>query len=390
MMEDNIMRRLIYLFATLCFVLLAASCETKKSRDINYKIIPGNDLYLPVEGSFADLSKGRPVHFEWAPSLAEDNGYVSYEVLFDRVGGDFSNPVGRIAGQLNGSRPYVSADAKTLSRIARASGVGIYSEGSLIWTVRASKGLKGSVYSQSRTLQVLTMNSMEPLPEKVTIGGVGSEDAVNGIAMTASRGIDKVAGTAGAFEAFTSISGAITVKDELGRNYKLNSDGTMTHVEEAEESALPVSGLQWLKIDYDGMIWSTIGIDKVEYYACAWADDKMSTDREVMAYQGKGVWAIFDYPNRVSDNEVFDGRHRFDMTLADESMLYLGTEANLGTEYTTSYLSVWLYTDETIGNADWDKTFNFLESDCGRTFDCYLHLNSDNPAKTWWHEYQFK
>ena len=70
--------------------------------------------------------------------------------------------------------------------------------------------------------------------------------------------------------------------------------------------------------------------------------------------------------------------------------LYLGTTAKLGTAYTTDYLKVCLYTKDGVGSVDWDKTYNFLTDDCGRKLDCYLYLNGDNPAGTWWHEYKFK
>ena len=53
------------------------------------------------------------------------------------------------------------------------------------------------------------------------------------------------------------------------------------------------------------------------------------------------------------------------------------------------YLRVYIYTYND-GDKDWNKTYNFLLSDCGRDFDCYLYLNGDNKAGGFWHEYIFK
>ena len=138
------------------------------------------------------------------------------------------------------------------------------------------------------------------------------------------------------------------------------------------------------------MTWEYNTISKIEYYAASYADNKMSTVNKAMTYVGKGVWELLNYENTISDNSANDSRHRFNATLGDGSKLYLGTRSKLGSDYTTDYLKVNFYTKETIGNVDWDKTYNFLSSDCGRALDCYLYLNGDNPAGTWWHEYKFK
>ncbi len=378
------MKRIFYI----AIVLLAAACAPAGS-DINMTIVPGSGLYLPETGAYCDLSLGRPVSFRWGPAMAEDNGYVSYEVLFDKVGGDFSAPVGRVPGQINGSRNYVSIPAKTLSKIARNAGVGIYSEGTLQWTVRASKGIGGVVYPGARTVLVRTMNSMDPLPASVSVSGTATEGET---ALAPSRGIDKSGAPEGVWELFGRIKGGsdFTLKDNLDRYYTLIADGTMT------SSTAPVvsrisggNDIRWLQVDFSTMTWSVKNVKKVEYYAAAWIGT-MLTDREEMTYQGKGVWTLLNYPNTISDNEAEDSRHRFDMTLSDDTVIYLGTEASLGTAYTDNYLRVFLYTDETIGSKDWDKTYNYLPADLGRPLDIYLYMNADNPSGSWWHNYEFK
>lgn len=382
------------LFKNITILALAAtpfvSGCSDEGNEINYNIQTGNKLYLPAEGKSIDLSQGSDVRFEWSPSIAEDNGFVSYELLFDRENGDFSQPLAAMTSQLTGSQTYLSVSAKDLNTVARAAGLGTRETGNIRWTVRASKGINGSVYTESRLLSVTTMNSMSPLPQSITLQGEATEDPQNGINMAVSAGIDNVAATEGTFEAFTRIkSGSdFTVVDDLGRYYSLNADGTVTDSETPVNNRFATEAIYWIKIDFGVMTWESNTISKIEYYAAAWADNQMSTSRVTMDYQGKGVWMLADYENTISDNSANDSRHRFNATLGDGSMLYLGTQSSLGSAYTTDYLKVNLYTS--LGNADWDNTYNFLTTDCGRAFDCYLYLNADNPAGTWWHEYKFK
>lgn len=378
-----------------CLILTTFSSCLPEGREINWNIQPGDALYLPADGAVADLSTGLPTDFYWTPAVAEDNGFVAYDVLFDKAGGNFSNPIAMVSSQFNGSRPYVTMTAKQLNKIARAAGIGILEEGTIKWTVKASKGLYGSTYKESRDLNIKTMNSMDPLPSELYIYGPALKNSENieQLQMTLTRGIDKSGPIEGVFESFCKLGSGqdFFIKDELGRHYMLNDNGTITNTPEATASKLSLgSDVIWLNTDIDGMVWSSNTVTKVVLYAAAWADNKMTTANTTLDYIGAGTWRVLDYDNATSDNSANDSRYRFNVTLGDKSMLYLGTQNKLGAEYTTQYRVIDLYTTETLGNKDWDKTFNLLVNDCGRPADVYLHMNSTNEAGTWWHEFIFK
>lgn len=397
---------------TIFLAVAALSCGfvacDEDGQDMNYNIKPGNVLYSPSTGIAVDLSKGESTTFEWAPSVPQDGGYVSYEVLFDKENGDFSNPVGTVSSQLTGSKSYVTLSARDLNSVARNAGIDINSTGTLKWTVRASKGLFGSIYSQANTMTVKTMNAMDPLPETVTLKGDATEDA-EGIAMVASPGLNDKPANDGTFECFTRISnGSFTIEDDLGRYYQLNANGTMEEVETAVANSMSNgTGIYWIKVEFDGMVWSAKKVSKMELQAsnsnilggkgmpgCEW---KMFF---TMNYEGKGVWAIKDYDNKMSlqteDKGVTsspgDSRHKFKMTLSDNTVYYFGKsdKVSLGTSYSTDFLKCTVWAEANVGNADWDKSWEFLSSDCGRPFDGYLYLNGDNAAGTFYHEYKFK
>lgn len=80
------------LFAAGALTLGFTACE-EDGQDLNFNIQPGNELYAPAEQRSVNLDQVLDTSFEWAPSVAEDGGYITYEVLFDKADGDFSAPL---------------------------------------------------------------------------------------------------------------------------------------------------------------------------------------------------------------------------------------------------------------------------------------------------------
>lgn len=380
----------IYMASAALAATMVSGCM-EPGRPINFDVRTGDELYLPADNSGFDLSSVADVEFYWAPSVAADNGYVTYEVLFDKEGGDFSKPLVSFPSQITGSSPNVVLTAKSLNTVAKAAGLLPGTSGKVIWTVRAGKGIGGTIYKNYRTMTLTPMNSMDPLPANVWIKGAGAEDAA-GIAMVPSVPVDGVAAPAGVFECFTKIKGGteFTVTDELDRQYVLAEGGSLSNVETATGSTFDAEAIYWIKIDFDGMLWSAVPVSDVVLYAAAWTGGTMKTANTPMTYKGKGVWELLDYANTNSDNPEKDSRHRFNISLGNGTTLYAGGSTPLGTDYTQAFLNVDFYTVDGVGNKDWDKTWTFLAGDCGRPFDCTLYLNADNPAGRYWHEYKFK
>ena len=140
----------------LCCLLPMTSCLDKGPGQ-NYEIYPGDGLTAPEDGAQFNLSSVKNVVFEWTASEAADGGYVSYEVLFDEEDGDFSKPVAEMASGQNGGNTKLTINAQNLNEIATSAGIPPASEGTLKWTVRASKGLFGSIYAQVNTIQITTL-----------------------------------------------------------------------------------------------------------------------------------------------------------------------------------------------------------------------------------------
>lgn len=380
--------RNIMLFAAGALTLGFTACE-EEGQDLNFTIQPGNELYTPAANASVNLDQGLNTTFEWKPSVAQDGGYITYEVLFDKENGDFSAPIAIKNSQLTGSKAYLSITAKELNEVAAAAGIENAKSGNIKWTVRAGKGLFSKMYTQANVVNITRINLVDPLPTAITLKGEGLEDPA-GISLIPAY-LDGKALGAGVYECFTKITDKeFTVVDELDRYYSLKSNGRIKHIVDGSSTANSLKpGIYWIKIDFSAMTYTARQVSLIEYYAASWADNSMSTVRKTLSYKGKGVWEMLNFDNEISKNSSNDTRHRFDMTLADGSKWFLGTTSALGASYTTDYLRVYIYTFND-GDKDWNKTYNFLLSDCGRDFDCYLYLNGDNQAGGFWHEYIFK
>jgi ribosome-binding ATPase YchF (GTP1/OBG family) len=126
----------IMLFAAGALTLGFTACE-EDGQDLNFNIQPGNELYAPADNASVNLDQGLNTSFEWAPSVAEDGGYITYEVLFDKADGDFSAPLAIKTSQMTGSKASLSISAKELNEVAALAGIENAKTGQLKWTVRA-------------------------------------------------------------------------------------------------------------------------------------------------------------------------------------------------------------------------------------------------------------
>ena len=166
----------IMLFAAGALTLGFTACE-EDGQDLNFKIQPGNELYAPADNASVNLDQGLNTSFEWAPSVAEDGGYITYEVLFDKADGDFSAPLAVKNSQMTGSKASLSISAKELNEVAALAGIENAKTGQLKWTVRAGKGLFAQTYTQANVLTVSRINLVDPLPTAVMLKGEAVEDA---------------------------------------------------------------------------------------------------------------------------------------------------------------------------------------------------------------------
>lgn len=169
--KSNVMKKIIWICT---FALLAVSC-TKEYEFSALFMVP---TQLSSPGAVViDISSSENIILSWTGGGATQ-GYVTYEVLFDKVGGDFSEPVYRSLSDL-GVESQLTLTHALLNTIARKTGIPSATEGKLIWTVVASKG-----------------------------GDVKFSDITEQISVTRSAGVDYTGNTLYLFGTATENSGA--------------------------------------------------------------------------------------------------------------------------------------------------------------------------------------
>ncbi len=99
--------------------------------------------------------------FRWDKVKDNGGGVVSYEVVFDKQGGDFSNPLATISADSKGFSNAATLTQDQLNNVAELAGVAVDATGSLIWTVRTSNGTKYTLGTVSNTTKVTRMQPLE-------------------------------------------------------------------------------------------------------------------------------------------------------------------------------------------------------------------------------------
>ena len=151
--------KVVALFTTLAIIF---SC----TEDMEYRdtaVSPVNQLYEPISGKSVELvaSATASLFFEWEAAKAEDSGSPLYEIVFDKEGGNFSNPLYKVLSDNNGARNYATISHKTLNKIGAAAGLNSGETGTIIWTVIASRGLSTAMSNVSHKLTITRMLGLQ-------------------------------------------------------------------------------------------------------------------------------------------------------------------------------------------------------------------------------------
>lgn len=376
----------IMLFAAGALTLGFTACE-EDGQDLNFKIQPGNELYAPADNASVNLDQGLNTSFEWAPSVAEDGGYITYEVLFDKADGDFSAPLAVKNSQMTGSKASLSISAKELNEVAALAGIENAKTGQLKWTVRAGKGLFAQTYTQANVLTVSRINLVDPLPTAVMLKGEAVEDAA-GIKLIPAYLDGKAVGS-GVYECFTKISeGEFTVVDELDRYYKLDaSNMTFAIAENPVTNTVSKAGIYWVALDFNAMTYKMREIEKVELWNKPWFGHDVPDTAE-MTYQGQGEWSISDYAWVVSHEDGRkDTRYYFICTYVDgfkERWAYYSDDCrgdqNSNPGKYPNFYNIYRFDHSKLG--EWDdswKTQNDSEG-VGKKATFHIYMNNTYAA----------
>lgn len=287
------------------FILSFTACSSDgEVRDLGVTAV--KTLYEPDNGKAVVLqaSASASLYFEWEPSLAEDGGAVLYEVAFDKADGDFSNPVSIVTADNNGGENHATITHKQLNQIAALAGVESAEEGTLKWTVYASKGINPVKAEEERTLTVTRLAGFAEVPSQLYITGEATEVGAD---LDKAMIMRKV--TDGEFEVF--------IKLTEGQSFKFVSANTGTPTEyslsgeklvEGGSTTVIKTGIYKYYVDFNAGSFTYKEVTKVKWFL-NWSQREIELE-----YQGLGVWALNDYTvTGLSGSDNTDDRYKFRM-----------------------------------------------------------------------------
>lgn len=287
------------------FILTFTACSSDgEVRDLGVNAV--KTLYEPDNGKAVVLqaSASASLYFEWEPSLAEDGGAVLYEVAFDKADGDFSNPVSVVTADNNGGDNHATITHKQLNQIAALAGVESAEEGTLKWTVYASKGINPVKAEEERTLTVTRLAGFAEVPSQLYITGEATEVGAD---LDKAMIMRKV--TDGEFEVF--------IKLTEGQSFKFVSANTGTPTEyslsgeklvEGGSTTVTKTGIYKYYVDFNAGSFTSKEVTKVKWYL-NWSQKEIELE-----YQGMGVWTLNNYTmSGLDGSDNTDDRYKFRM-----------------------------------------------------------------------------
>ena len=160
------------LFIAAAVLGIAAGCQ-------KYEL--NTDFSMPVEldspsNVILDVTSSKTVVLSWNGGGAADGGVLLYNVLFDKTGGDFSEPLATMPSDL-GAKNTLTLTHAQLNTLARKAGVKPNETGSFIWTVTASRGGVTKTFDGYASLSVVRGEGIDNIPEHLYVAGSAALEA---------------------------------------------------------------------------------------------------------------------------------------------------------------------------------------------------------------------
>ena len=276
---------------TILSAMLAVATACQKHYELNTDFAMPTSLSSPSSVTL-DVTSSSTVQLAWTGGGAADGGIVLYEVLFDKAGGNFSEPLTVMPSDLGAGQTLTLTHA-TLNTIARKAGVAPNQTGSFIWTVRGSKGGVSKTYDGYETLSVTRGEGIDNMPERLFVAGSAAKEAGQEFRVV-EEGLYSIVTRLGAGSLrFTSEKGGGLVFHASEAGKLVEGEGDYAVVE------APATGLARITVNFNTL---SLKIESVEAQLhAAW--EATGVDFAVLEYEGDGVFsgegeAVFYGPGR--------------------------------------------------------------------------------------------
>jgi hypothetical protein len=362
---------------SIAFIILLFTAFVGCDKDDKFsevKVTEVSTLYSPDDGRNVILSSAgsASLYFEWEKAVAEDNGVVYYDVLFDKHDGDFTNPVFVVPADNNGTGTGSSITHKVLNKIGKLAGIPSGKEGKLKWTVASSRGMTRTVSPTVRSINITRTNGIDA-PDALFLTGEGSE---GGTSLAQALTVKALAGGS-EFEIYTKLLAGkkysfVDSRTSVSRTFSVSGN---TLNETADGGTVAKDGVYKIVLDFTNSAVSITEITKLDFFMCT------PQKRETLTYQGKGVWRVNNIVPDFTTNWG-DDRYFFWMTLG-------GTEQKVGSTNrdnqppgttTGAYFNLNFYPAD---KNQWDYSFKFPNRSVPK---CSIVVSFSSEAANYSHE----
>lgn len=344
--------------------LILACSNDGEVRDLG--VTPVKRLYEPVDGRTLTLqsSASAMLYFEWEPARAEDSGNILYEIAFDKPDGNFSNPLIILPADNNGGSNHVAITHKQMNKIAAMAGIGSSEQGTIKWTVYASKGINPVKSEQERSITLTRLAGFADIPEQLFISGDATE---TGDALDKAIKMKKI--SEGEFEIYTRLTQGKTFKFVSAKSgspmeYSLKGN----KIVEGGTTSIAKTGIYKYYLDFTIGSFTTKEVTQVNIFL-NWSQRKIE-----LPYKGLGVWELTNHTVAgLTGNDNNDDRYKFRMESSTGETEWRASNndskptGNESYYYMVERTNVEQWTDNQIwkspSTTGWsDKTYDFLFS----------------------------
>lgn len=368
----------ISLLFSIAFAFIA--CETD---NMNYKdaaVTPVKALYEPTNNRTIKLlsSASASLYFEWEPVRVEDSGAAQYEVLFDKAGGDFSDPIYLVVSDNTGFSSAATITHKVLNKIAVKAGIAPGETGSVIWKVASSRGVNRAFSDESRTLTITSLSGFTEIPDEMFITGEASEGSTLADAVPF-----KLVGQ-GEFEIYTKLEAGksyyfVDRKSENPRRFYTDNKTTLKEAEGEVAITPDKTGVYRIELDFNVATISYTQITKMSLFFSP--TNSLIWDLE---YIGKGIWEGKGKIEFKQEGWGRDQRYKFQMETINkdnenETVQWGPTISGLDSSPTGSEDYFFMQLAPSV--TQWDNKWKFADAFDGATPTITIYLQGDSQYR---------
>ncbi|WP_158655986.1 SusE domain-containing protein [Sphingobacterium sp. HMA12] len=378
-MNDKIKEKdMKWYFKVIAMIVLAAGIVSCKKDDMKYSdadVSAVENLYAPADGKSVKLlsSSSAALYFEWESALVADGGAAQYEVVFDKVDGDFSKPLYTVTSDNNGNSNGANISHKILNQVAAKAGIEPGTSGDVSWSVYSIRGMKRVLGKVKKVLNIKSLEGFADIPDELFITGEGTE---GGEAITQALPF-KLVGN-GEYEIFTKLEAGkkYTFTDRKSADGRIfySEDQTKLKESDAGSNTVTKTAVYRIRIDFNVATITYAEIKSMGVYFSP--SGAVVLD---LPYQGKGIWSATGIINFKQESWGRDQRYKFQMETVragKAETVQLGTQK--GTDVPPNGADPTYFFVRILPNlSQWDDKWKFVDAVDGHPTKISMILQGD-------------